>query len=321
MASIKTPLTRLLGTSIPIVCPPMAGGSGGLLASRVSLAGGFGFMAAGYDTPQKIRSEITLARNLFQIPAESALPIGVGFLVWQLEKAEDGGFPIIDIVLQENVRAIWFSFGKNLGKYIKYVRDRTESSANGSKPLIFVPVSSADEAAVAVEEWKVDAIVAQGIESGGHGFRAAAPLLSLLSSILERIQDRTPVLAAGGLATGTHVAAMLTAGASGASVYTNAQQKVLLEAKSEEAVRTMAFDHARGTVGWPEGVDGRGNHTDLQLRFAAGVKVEDPKRMLVWSGTGVGHMKQVLPAADVLQELATECMERLKAAAGLIITA
>jgi hypothetical protein len=57
---------------------------------------------------------------------------------------------------------MWFSFGKNLGKYIKYVRDRTESSANGSKPLIFVPVSSADEAAVAVEEWKVDAIVAQG---------------------------------------------------------------------------------------------------------------------------------------------------------------
>jgi hypothetical protein len=36
---------------------------------------------------------------------------------------------------------------------------------------------------------------------------------------------------------------------------------------------------------------------DLQLRFAAGVKVEDPKRMLVWSGTGVGQMKQVLPAA------------------------
>ena len=77
------------------------------------------------------------------------------------------------------------------------------------------------------------------------------------------------VLAAGGLATGAQVAAVLALGASGAAIgtrflltpesfYTDAQKRALVNADSRSTVRTMAFDVVRNTVGWPDDVDGRG---------------------------------------------------------------
>jgi NAD(P)H-dependent flavin oxidoreductase YrpB (nitropropane dioxygenase family) len=46
---ISTPLTRLLGVRCPVVCSPMAGAAGGLLAARVHRGGGFGFIAGGHQ--------------------------------------------------------------------------------------------------------------------------------------------------------------------------------------------------------------------------------------------------------------------------------
>lgn len=76
-------------------------------------------------------------------------------------------------------------------------------------------------------------------------------------------------MAAGGLATGVQIAALLTLGASGAalgtrfllcpeSLYTDRQRQALVDAESSQSVRTMAFDLARNTLSWPKGVDGRG---------------------------------------------------------------
>jgi len=81
--------------------------------------------------------------------------------------------------------------------------------------------------------------------------------------------DSIPVLAAGGLATGAHIASMLALGASGSvlgtrfllspeSLYTNVQKAALIDADEMATVRTMAFDTARGTLGWPANIDGRG---------------------------------------------------------------
>ena len=78
-----------------------------------------------------------------------------------------------------------------------------------------------------------------------------------------------PLLAAGGISSGSQIASLLTLGASGVvlgtlfllspeSLYSNAQRQALLDAESSQSVRTMAFDHARNTLGWPEGIDGRG---------------------------------------------------------------
>jgi nitronate monooxygenase len=109
-----------------------------------------------------------------------------------------------------------------------------------------------------------------GTEAGGHGSTSGTPLLTLVSSILGAIsQNGPPVLAAGGLVNGGHLASLLTLGASGAvfgtrfllspeSQYSDVQRQALIAARTSDSVHTMAFDYARNTLGWPRGIDGRG---------------------------------------------------------------
>lgn len=92
----------------------------------------------------------------------------------------------------------------------------------------------------------------------------------LLPLILSAIPSESslPVVAAGGVATGAQIASLLTLGASAValgtrfllspeSLYSDVQRRALVSADSYSSVRTMAFDHIRDTLGWPEGVDGR----------------------------------------------------------------
>ena len=129
------------------------------------------------------------------------------------------------------------------------------------------------------------------------------------------IPDAGPLLvAAGGLTQGAHVASLLTLGAAGVvigtrfllspeSSYTDIQKQALISANS--TVRSMAFDHVRGTLGWPSGVDGRGLYNLTVEEFENGVDLEqlkskyssdDPSRAVVWSGTGVALMTSIMPA-------------------------
>jgi nitronate monooxygenase len=160
-----------------------------------------------------------------------------------------------------------------------------------------------------------------GIESGGHGHGSAPPLLALVPSIIANSPpDGPPLLAAGGLSHGAHVASLLTLGAAGAvlgtrflltpeSLYTAAQKQALLAASESATVRTLAFDRARGTLEWPSGVDGRALYNDtvtdddngvsideVKKKFLDGVAKGDAHRMLVWAGTSVGLMTEVKDA-------------------------
>lgn len=111
------------------------------------------------------------------------------------------------------------------------------------------------------------------------------------------------MLGAGGVVLGTRF--LLTP----QSLYTDAQKQALLAAKSSSAVRTLAFDRARGTLSWPSGVDGRAlfNATvkdvddgksidEVKKMFLEGVANGDPDRMLVWAGMGVGEMTTIKDA-------------------------
>ncbi|KAF8742501.1 hypothetical protein AX14_003903 [Amanita brunnescens Koide BX004] len=336
MSNIDTGITRLLGIKSPIICAPMAGAGGGALAAQVYLGGGFGFLAAGYDTPDKFRDEISIARSQLNCGAAERLPIGIGFLAWQLEKSPVRAHEMIAIALDNHVQAIWLAFGRNLSQHIHFIRTYESKLKRDWKVTIFIQTSSAEEASIAATEWKVDVIVAQGNEAGGHAYTKASPLLTLLPIILTALPSDGPVvLAAGGLATGAQVAAVLALGASGAAIgtrflltpesfYTDAQKRALVNADSRSTVRTMAFDVVRNTVGWPDDVDGRGlrNRTVdefemgkamdvIRQKFEEGVRKGDPERMLVWAGTGVGLMKETKPAKTIVQELHEECVNRL----------
>jgi nitronate monooxygenase len=90
------------------------------------------------------------------------LPIGAGFLGWKLEEAGGRHIPLLELALENGVRAIWLSFGEDLGRWIELVRNHDRKTGKSPKTLVFLQVNSVDEALAAVQAWKVDVLVAQG---------------------------------------------------------------------------------------------------------------------------------------------------------------
>lgn len=345
MSRIHNAFTVLMGIPTPIVAAPMAGASGGALAAQTSAAGAFGFVGAGYMSPSRIQDELSLARTQLLLSDEDPLPIGVGYLAWQLEKDPPSGVDLLDVSLSNRVQAIWLAFGNSIDRWIAHIRSYDARSGRERKTLIFVQVSSVKEALIAIQDWKVDVLVAQGSESGGHGYSATPPLLTLVPSILAVLpKDGPPLLAAGGLSTGGHVASLLVLGVSGVvlgtrflvtkeSCYNEVQKNVLVMASGNATVRTTAFDRARGTLDWPEGVDGRAIYNKTVQDVDGGVDIEivrqnfnkatqdrDPDRMLVWAGTGVDLVTGIQTAQDVVRELDADMIKHLSCVSTLIAT-
>jgi nitronate monooxygenase len=192
-------------------------------------------------------------------------------------------------------------------------------------------VGSVAEAMQAVDAG-CDLIIAQGVEAGGH-VRGAVGLIPLLADVLEVVT--VPVLAAGGISTARGMAAALAAGAAGVRVGTRfvATEEsgahpdyvaALLAAPAEATILVEAF-----SVGWPgaphrvlsSAVAAAEAHPDemvAMLETESGSQpiplwfVATPNRevtghveaMALYAGQGVGQVTQVVPAAQVVTELA-----------------
>jgi len=296
-----------------------------------------------YTGLENFRNEFAIARTTLNRPS-GPLPIGAGFLGWKLDDAQSPWVAHLELALENGVRAIWLSFGEDLGRWIEFVRRHDEQHGKTPKTLIFVQVNSVDEALLAAQTWKVDVLVAQGIESGGHGSASAPPVLNLLPQIVSALPPigAPPVLAAGGLSEGAHLAAFLTLGAAGAvvgtrflfaqeSLYSDVQKRAIIAAKTGSAVRSYVFDRLRDTTGWPAGTDGRAlampavaaveSGADIALikeEVAEGAKKGDPSSVIAWAGTGVGELNRLQPAKDIVRELHEDAVARLKASFALI---
>ena len=116
----------------------------------------------GYDTPEKFRDEVSIARSQLSCGAAEKLPIGIGFLAWQLEKSPVRAHEMITIALENKVQAIWLAFGQDLSQHIHFIRDYETKFKRDWRVLIFIQTSSPEEASIAATEWNVDVIVAQG---------------------------------------------------------------------------------------------------------------------------------------------------------------
>ncbi|KAL0067142.1 hypothetical protein AAF712_005712 [Marasmius tenuissimus] len=157
MARLTTRLTKFLNIKSPIIVPPMALVGNGSLAANAYLGGGFGFIPAGYKSKEWIQSEIDTARNLLPRSESSRLPIGVGFFGWELDKSASDD--MITLGLTNNVQALWFSFGNNLEKYVKFVREHPM----GKETAVFVLASTIEEGKSIIQDWKFkpDVLVCQ----------------------------------------------------------------------------------------------------------------------------------------------------------------
>ena len=139
-----------------------------------------------------------------------------------------------------------------------------------------------------------------------------------MTSILRALpENRPPIVAAGGFSTGGQVAALLTLGASAVafgtrfiltpdSRYSAVQKAALVAAHGNATKRSIAWDQARNTIDWPDGIDGRGVYNKLVKDFESGVAVSqlqqkvkenlvggDIEYQVTWSGAGVGEMSEV----------------------------
>ncbi|MFA1546673.1 nitronate monooxygenase [Actinomadura chokoriensis] len=224
-------------TDVPIVQAPMAGGpSTPELAAAVSDAGGLGFLAAGYKTPEAMRADITRTReltsrpfgmNIFMPSLDEIDPVLVAAYRDRLApEAARLGVPLgtpaarddayeakIADLLSDPPPFVSFTFGCPAPDVIEAFQARGV--------VVIVTVTSVDEARQASA---ADALCLQGSEAGGHrgSFTNAPdeplPLRALLHSVRETTSQ--PLIAAGGLASSSDVADVLRLGAVAAQLGT-----------------------------------------------------------------------------------------------------
>jgi nitronate monooxygenase len=321
---LRTPFTDLVGCSVPIQLAPMPMIATVELAVAVADAGGLGMIGAASMLPPVLQT------TLAELRRRTRGVFGAGFLIPFLDDRA-----CIDVAAA-NTRVVEFFYGEPDAALVDRVH------AGGA--LAGWQVGSRQEAAQAVDAG-CDYLVAQGTEAGGH-VRGTIGLLPLLSQVLDAVT--VPVLAAGGVATGRDLAAVLAAGAAGARIGTRFVAsresgahpdyvRRLLAARAEDTVLTEAF-----SVMWPNAP-----HRVLKSSVAAAQKLQDetigeiafagstvpvPRlsvispttettgavdAMALYAGQSVANVTSVRPAADIVREICDETEKRLRAATAL----
>src|SRR5579864_8533259 len=191
VARMHTPVCDLLGIDVPIVQAGMARCTTPELVAAVSNAGGLGIIAGRGMTADQLRHEIRRVREL------TSRPFGVNHIVCLVDRAA------LDVTLAQRVPVLSLSWG--LAADVTY-----QAHEAGLKVVHMV---STPEEAGQVSSDGADVIVAQGTEGGGHVGQMAT--LALVPQVVD-VVGTVPVLAAGGIADGRGLAAMLMLGAQGA---------------------------------------------------------------------------------------------------------
>mgnify|MGYP003945752759 FL=1 len=332
----------------PIVQAPMAGGvSLPHLAQAVSEAGGLGFLAAGYKTADGMYQEIKQLRglttkpfgvNLFLPQPEYADPSAVEVYAHQLageaswyetelgdpDSGRDDGYDAKLAVLLDNpVPVVSFHFGVPSREVVESLRR--------AGTLTLVTATTVEEA-LAVERAGADAVIAQGVEAGGHqGTHRDVPehdgagigLLSLVAQVRESVA--IPIVAAGGVMRGSQIAALLAVGADAAQLGTaflatpeSGASAVHKQALTNplytrtELTRAFSGRPARGLVNRFMREHGRYapaaypevHHLTSPLRKKAAA-AGDAQGMALWAGQG-HRMAREMPAGQLVEVLVEE---------------
>jgi nitronate monooxygenase len=306
--ALSTGFTRLFGVRHPIGLAPMGGSAGGALAAAVSRGGGFGMVGGG--------DREWLDRELPIVAADARGPWGVGFLTWAVTSG------VLKHALGYGPNAVMLSFGDPT-PFAEIVRK--------AGVALILQVTDLQEARQAVD-LGADVIVAQGTEAGGHGARRGRSTLPFVPVVVD-LAGSVPVLAAGGIADGRGIAAVLALGAAGALIGTRFQAtvevladpatvKAIVEGRGEDTERSAVLDIVRGsrwpgkytarTLGHPHLDRWRGREAELVGDPQAGRDYQsDVERgvippLPVWAGEGIDLVTDVPSAADLVTALAAQ---------------
>lgn len=250
---LKTALCRQLGIDYPIFSVGMGGGMAGPeLTAAVSNAGGCGVFGGGGLPGQYLREQIRRTRTL------TNKPFGVNIILPLLQEGQ------IETCLDEQVPILVLFWG-DPKPYVE------EAHRRGTK--VFIQVGSVEEARAAAAAG-VDAIIAQGVEAGGH-VKSTTSLSTIVPAVVEAVSP-LPVIASGGIANGRGVVAALSLGAQAVSMGTRflcseetlvmrAYKERVVHSTAEDTVYTLLFD-----VGWPDAAHRVLRNTALNEWEAAG---------------------------------------------------
>ncbi len=258
---IENEITNLFQIEYPIIQGGMVWVSGWKLAAAVSENGGLGLIGAGSMKPELLREHIRKCKAATQKSFGVNLPL--------LRKdAED----LVDVIIDEEVKIVFSSAG-HPGKFIERFKERGIKTAH---------VVSNLKQALKAESAGCDAIVAEGVEAGGHNGADEITTMALIPYVTRNVN--VPVIAAGGISSGKAILAAFALGAKGVQIGT-------LFAATEES---SAHENYKQAV-----INAKDSDTTLILKKIALARViknkfaEDAIKA-EYAGVGVETLRQIL---------------------------
>lgn len=297
-----TRVIKLFNISYPIIQGGMVWVSGWRLASAVSNSGGLGLLGAGSMKSDLLREHIHKCKT--------ATPKSFGVNIPLLRKdAEE----LINITIVEGVKIIFTSAG-NPAKYIGLLKK------NG---IAVVHVVSNLKQALKAQSVGCDAIVAEGVEAGGHNGVDEIPITNLLTQLRNEI--KIPIIVAGGIVNRFQIDKLLSLGAEGVQIgtlFASAVEssahinykEIIVKAKENDTallLKSIGLIRAIKTPLTRKLIElEKRNATEEELRELLGVKRErlgifegDFENGILEAGVGVGEISEVKTVQEIFDSL------------------
>ena len=293
-------ITEMLGIKYPIIQGAMQDVAKARLVAAVSNAGGLGVLASGQDTPEQVREEIHKVKEL------TDKPFAVNLMFLNKKVPE-----IVDVVIEEGVKIV--TTGAGTPKL--YMPKLKEAG------IKVMPVIPNVKIAKKMEELGVDAVIAEGMESGGHIGTMTSQ--TLWPQVVDAV--KIPVIAAGGIADNRGVKAAMAMGAEGVQCGTifsiskespvgDNWKKVIIESKDTSigvigtkmgvASRTVVNKKAKELYELEDKMTDKLKFNQLlDEAYRKAVYQDDVENGIIFAGSVAGMIHESKSAAEIISDL------------------
>jgi enoyl-[acyl-carrier protein] reductase II len=302
---LETKLTRLLGVKYPIVQGGMVWAANSDLVAAVSNAGGLGLLGSASMWPDHLREEIRRVKSL----TDQNFGVNISLRRENLQT-------LLEIVMEEGVKAVSCSLGSPK-TYVPLLHEHG---------IVCMHVVTNLKHALKAQEAGADAVIAVGIEAGGHPGPDELACMTLIPQLADHLT--IPIVASGGIVDGRGFASAMALGASGvqigtrflatteASVHEAYKQKIvdagqtdtLLVAKRVGIVRmlknnfSLKLKEAEENGASADEING----LLLEQRPKGAMKEGDVENGQIQAGQGVGLINDIVPAGEVVQRIISQ---------------